>query len=151
MKRNPTRPRLLVTADGSNVVGHAGARLLSDLADATSLTEGLSAAMASTKGRRCGHDRGHVLVDVAVMIADGGEAISDLVVLRDQPDLFGNVASTPTAWRTLEAIGLSLDGSRTSGAPPATVKPRPGSPMATSTRSCSRRAWPPTGIWPRSH
>ena len=45
-----------------------------------------------------------MLVDVAVMIADGGEAISDLAVLRDQPDLFGQVASTPTAWRTLEAV-----------------------------------------------
>ncbi len=38
------------------------------------------------------------------MIADGGTAISDLAVLRDQPSLFGEVASTPTAWRTLEAI-----------------------------------------------
>src|SRR5206468_3928301 len=27
-----------------------------------------------------------------------------LAVLRDQPDLFGEVASTPTAWRTLEAM-----------------------------------------------
>jgi Transposase DDE domain group 1 len=43
-------------------------------------------------------------VDLAVMLADGGEAISDLAVLRDQPGLFGEVASTPTAWRTLEAI-----------------------------------------------
>jgi Transposase DDE domain group 1 len=38
------------------------------------------------------------------MLADGGEAISDLVVLREQPDLFGQVASTPTAWRTLNAV-----------------------------------------------
>lgn len=104
VKRNPTRSRLTVTADGTHVVGHAGARLLSDLSDATGLTEGLSAAMAPTKKRRRGHDRGHVLVDVAVMIADGGDAISDLAVLRDQPDLFGEVASTPTAWRTLESI-----------------------------------------------
>jgi hypothetical protein len=94
----------LVTADGVNVVGHAGARVLSDLADATGLTEGLSVAMAPTKKRRRGHDRGQVVVDLAVMIADGGDAISDLAVLRDQPELFGAVASTPTAWRTLEAI-----------------------------------------------
>jgi hypothetical protein len=45
-----------------------------------------------------------VLVDVAVMIADGGEAISDLAVLRDQPGLFGNVASTATAWRVLDGV-----------------------------------------------
>jgi hypothetical protein len=33
-----SRPKVLVTADGSGVVGHAGARLLADLADATGLT-----------------------------------------------------------------------------------------------------------------
>lgn len=104
MNRKRSRPRLLVTADGTNVVGHAGARLLADLADASGLTEGLSAAMAPTKKRRRGHDRGQVLADVAVMIADGGDAISDLAVLRNQPELFGSVASTPTAWRTLEAV-----------------------------------------------
>lgn len=110
MKRNPDRPRLKVTADGKHVVGHVGARLLSDLSDATGLTDALSLAMAPTKKRRRGHDRGHVLVDVAVMIADGGDAISDLAVLRDQPDLFGTVASTPTAWRTLEAIDADALG-----------------------------------------
>lgn len=104
MKRNRTRPRLTVTADGTGVVGHAGARLLADLADASGLSGGLSVAMAPTKSRRRGHDRGQVLADVAVMIADGGDAISDLAVLRDQPELFGEVASTPTAWRALEAV-----------------------------------------------
>jgi hypothetical protein len=108
VKRNPTRPRLKVSADGTHVVGHAGARLLSDLADATGLTDGLSAAMAATKQRARGHDRGQVVADLAVMIADGGDAISDLVVLRNQPDLFGEVASTSTAWRTLEAIDDSV-------------------------------------------
>ena len=28
----------------------------------------------------------------------------DLRVLADQPDLFGEVASVPTTWRTLEAV-----------------------------------------------
>ena len=110
MKSNRTRRKLVVTADGRAVASHAGARLLSDLADAVGLTGGMSAAMAPTKKRRRGHDRGQVLVDVAVMIADGGEAISDLAVLRNQPDLFGPVASTPTAWRALEAVdGAALD------------------------------------------
>jgi hypothetical protein len=95
---------VVVTADGKNVVSHVGARLVADVADAVGLTAGLSTAMAPTKARRRGHDRGRVLVDLAVMVADGGDAFSDLVVLRDQPDLFGEVASTPTAWRTLEAV-----------------------------------------------
>ena len=104
VKRNPVRLRLIVTSDGRSVVGHAGARLLSDLADATGLNDDLSHAMAPTKQRRRGHDRGQVLVDLAVMVADDGETISDLATLRDQPELFGEVASTPTAWRTLEAV-----------------------------------------------
>lgn len=104
VNRSQSRSRLKVTGDGRGVVGHAGARLLSDLADGLGLTAGLSAAMAPTKQRRRGHDRGRVLTDLAVMIADGGTTIADLAVLRDQPTLFGDVASTPTAWRTLEAI-----------------------------------------------
>jgi Transposase DDE domain group 1 len=104
MQRNSRRPRLVVTGDGRNVVAHAGSRMLCDVADELGLSEGLSVAMAATKQRRRGYDRGQVLIDLAVMVADGGEAISDLAVLRDQPSLFGEVASVPTAWRTLEAV-----------------------------------------------
>jgi hypothetical protein len=43
-------------------------------------------------------------VDVAVLLADGGEAIADLAVLRDQASLFGSVASDATAWRVLAGI-----------------------------------------------
>ena len=60
--------------------------------------------MAPTKKRRRGHDRGRVLTDLAVAIADGATAITDLRVMSDQPDLFGQVASAATAWRTLQAI-----------------------------------------------
>lgn len=104
VKRRRRRPTLKITGDGTGVANHAGTRLLADLADAVGLTRALSQAMAPTKQRRRGHDRGDVLVDVAVAIADGAETISDLAVLRDQPDLFGTVASHPTAWRTLAAI-----------------------------------------------
>jgi hypothetical protein len=38
------------------------------------------------------------------MLADGGEAIADLAVLRDQAGVFGPIASTPTAWRLLAAV-----------------------------------------------
>lgn len=86
------------------MVNHAGARLLADLADQLGLTAALSATIAPTKQRRRGHDRGEVLADVAVMLADGGNTISDVAMLRDQPDLFGDVASHPTVWRTLEAV-----------------------------------------------
>ncbi len=104
MKRTHSRPSVVVSTGGKGVVAHAGARLLCDLADDLGLTDGLSAAMAPTKRRRRGHDRGRVLVDLAVALADGATAISDLRVLSNQPALFGLVASVPTAWRTLESV-----------------------------------------------
>ena len=78
VKRNRRGPRTRFTGDGAGIVNHVGARLVADLADAVGLTSGLSVAMAPTKQRRGGHDRGEVLVDVAVMLADGGKRISDL-------------------------------------------------------------------------
>ncbi|GAA3485625.1 IS1380 family transposase [Streptomyces yanii] len=112
------RPKVHVSADGSGVVGHAGARLLADLADATGLTAAYSAALRPLRPRGTGHDPGRGATDLAVMLADGGEAIADLAVLRDQGEMFGPVASTPTAWRLLadtdEAALASLRAARAS-------------------------------------
>jgi nucleotide-binding universal stress UspA family protein len=104
VQRTSPRPKIVVAADGRGVVGHAGARLLVDLADATGLSTAMSDGLASLRQRESGHDPGRVAVDLAVMLADGGEAISDLAVLRNQADLFGPVASDPTAWRVLAAL-----------------------------------------------
>lgn len=89
---------------------HAGSRLLADLAEVTGLTAGFGEALGGLRRRRSRHDPGRVLVDVAVMLADGGEAISDLAVLRDQPELFGTVASTATAWRVLDSVDEAVLG-----------------------------------------
>jgi hypothetical protein len=83
-------------------VSHAGLVLLRRLADKSGLTGGLSGALASE--RLLVHDRGRVLADLACAIADGSEVISDFRVLADQKELFGLVASVPTAWRTLSEI-----------------------------------------------
>ena len=90
---------LEVTADGAGIVSHAGLALLRQLADKTALTGGLSRALATP--RLVIHDRGRVMADLACAIADGSEVISDFRVLSDQKELFGLVASVPTAWRTL--------------------------------------------------
>ena len=42
--------------------------------------------------------------DLAVMLADGGECVSDLGATRDQDALFGAVASDSTAFRTVDRI-----------------------------------------------
>jgi Transposase DDE domain group 1 len=78
--------------------------LLADLADAAGLSAAFSDALCGLRERCAGDDPGRVLVDLAVMLADGGETISDLATLRDQPGLFETVAWTATAWRVLDAV-----------------------------------------------
>ena len=95
-----------VTTDGAGVVGHAGAALLRELADRVGLTAALG--WRGPQGRR--HPDAAVLRDLAVMLADGGDCLSDLAVLRDQPELFGPVASTATAWRVVERTASDPDG-----------------------------------------
>jgi len=92
-----------VTSDGVGVVAHAGSVATRLLADRTGLTAELSKAMAR-RNFVPGHDRGRVLSDVAVMLADGGEAIADIDVLRHQAGVLGPVASPPTVWRTLDEV-----------------------------------------------
>jgi Transposase DDE domain group 1 len=102
-----TRPRLEVVADGQGICSHVGAALLGELADQLGLTGELG--RRANRGVRAGAwDRGQVLRDLVVMLADGGDAVSDLATLRDQQRLFGVVCSTATAWRVLvEEVGSS--------------------------------------------
>jgi hypothetical protein len=96
---------LTVTADGTDAtVSHAGAALLADTADRLGLTRALSRELAGLRRRRSAHDPGRVVRDLAVMLADGGDALCDLRTLRDQPALFAGVASDATAWRVIDAI-----------------------------------------------
>jgi Transposase DDE domain group 1 len=100
---------LSVSGDGTGVVAHAGSAGLRFLADRIGLTGELSTALAR-RGFVPRHDRGQVLTDVAVMLADGGEAIADIDVLRHQSPLLGSVASAPTVWRTLAALSTARRG-----------------------------------------
>lgn len=103
MKRTSWSAGLSVTAGGVGVVAHAGSVGLRLLADRAGLTTELSKAMTRRSFVPV-HDRGRVLVDVAVMLADGGEAIADIDVLRHQSSVLGPVASAPTVWRTLDEV-----------------------------------------------
>jgi hypothetical protein len=104
-----------VTADGAGLVSHAGTALLGQVADTLGLTSALSLGLGALKQRRRGHDPGRVICDLAVMLADGGECVSDLGAVREQDALFGEVASDSTAFRTVDRIastGGMLDALR---------------------------------------
>jgi hypothetical protein len=93
-----------VSADGAGLVSHAGSALLAQVADKLGLTAALSLRLGVVKQRRRGHDPGRVIRDLAVMLADGGECVSDLGAVRDQDALFGPVASDSTAFRVVDRI-----------------------------------------------
>ena len=102
--RNRSVRRVRVTTDGHGLVSHAGVGLLSELADRSGLTAGLSRAMAGCGIRWHTHDPGVVVAHLAVAIADGADCLSDIAMVRAQSKLFGPVASRPTAWRVVDKI-----------------------------------------------
>ena len=104
VKTQTTHQTVEVRADGEGLVSHAGAFLLVELADRLELTAALSEAMAPTRERRSAHDPGVVVRDLAVSVADGGDCLSDLGILRGQEALFGLVASESTAHRVIKSI-----------------------------------------------
>jgi hypothetical protein len=95
--------RVSVTADGKNLISHAGTALLAELADRSGLTRAMSEAMADCGISWRTHDPGVVLTHLAVAMADGADCLADFAAIKTQEDLFGPVASVATAWRSLQA------------------------------------------------
>ena len=103
MHSNRSVRRAKVIPDGKNLVSHAGAALLAELADRSGLTEAMSVAMEDCGISWHTHDPGVVLTHLAVAIADGADCLADIAALKEQEDLFGPVASVATAWRAVHA------------------------------------------------
>ena len=108
MKRIGWSQGLSVTADATGVVALAGSGAVRLLADRVGLTKLLSSALERRNFVPI-HGRGRVLVDLATVLAAGGEAIADIDTLRHEP-VWGPVASPATVWRTLEAISPAALG-----------------------------------------
>ena len=94
---------LELIGDDQRLVAHVGA-VVRLLAERTGLTAPVSAAMRR-RGFDPVYDRGQVLVDLALVLILGGEAISDIQSLAHLAPVIGPVPSTPTVWRTLAETG----------------------------------------------
>jgi hypothetical protein len=125
--------RVDVTTDGTGVVGHAGAALLVELADRLGLTSALGWRVPGSRRR---HPEGAVLRDLAVMLADGGDCLSDLAALRDQPELFGPVASTRPRGGWWTGSAPTLMGWLAYGPPGPMPAPARGRLVPTPTSGC---------------
>jgi hypothetical protein len=91
----PIKPRYAVELEDERLISHAGIGLLAELADRVGLTVALGRFVAGRGGRARRHPPARVLRDLVVMLADGGDCLSDLRLLTGGRALLGPVASVP--------------------------------------------------------
>jgi Transposase DDE domain group 1 len=104
MQNTARRPKIAVSDDGSGIVSHAGALLLTETARVTGLQAGLSTGLGRWRPGRAVHDPGKIVTDLAVAVALGGDCLADAGVLRAEPALFGPVASDPVISRLVSRL-----------------------------------------------
>ncbi|MBF6558422.1 MAG: IS1380 family transposase [Acidimicrobiales bacterium] len=92
---------------GTGVVAHVGLHALGSFADRLGLGDALSARIPWSGNGVPIHDRGKVLVQMALTLAGGGESCLDIEHLRIGADLFGSVPSDTTVARTFHEIDAS--------------------------------------------
>jgi len=107
-------PSLSADTTGTGIVSQAGAVTLLRTAEKVGLTTALSAALAPWRKPLATHDPGKIVLDLAVSVALGGDCLADIAVLREQPGVFGLVASDPTVSRLIATLaadaGKALSG-----------------------------------------
>jgi hypothetical protein len=103
------RGRVRVDGTGARVVSQAGGVLLIRTAAAVGLDAGLSSALGRWRRPAAVHDPGKVLLDLALAVALGGDCLADIAVLREQPAVFGPVASDPTVSRLVSVLAGDVD------------------------------------------
>jgi hypothetical protein len=106
MQLNGWDHALKVTAEGTGLVGHAGAILLRKAADQTGLTAALSGALRK-KGTSPLLDRGIVLASLAAAIALGATSMSDIALLAHLAPVPGDAPSGPAVRRALDLAGTA--------------------------------------------
>ncbi|MBW4078613.1 MAG: IS1380 family transposase, partial [Acidobacteria bacterium] len=88
------------------VAAHVGLHALGALADQLGLGSSLSSRISPRGERLPLHDRGKVLVQMALVLAGGGECCADIEHLRAQEEMFGSVSSDSTVYRTLHEFDV---------------------------------------------
>ena len=136
MQNTVRRPKITVSGEGSGIVSHAGALLLTETARITGLQAGLSGGLGRWRAARPVHDPGKIVTDLAVAVGLGGACLAD-VVLRAEPAMFGLVASDPVISRLVARLARR----RAAGADgdPGGAGRRPAAGLGTGRRRRARR------------
>ncbi|GMA21472.1 hypothetical protein GCM10025862_34930 [Arsenicicoccus piscis] len=108
-KRSGLYPHVRVDAADVPAVAHAGGALLTRTVRVSGLGTTLSDALRPWRKNLARHDPAKVVTDLAVSLALGGDACRDAALLRDEPSLFGPVASDATISRTIAALAGDIE------------------------------------------
>ena len=109
MQHNGLYPRVHVDRAEVPAVGQAGGLLLIETVRATGLDRSLSAQLAGWRKPFAVHDPGKIICDLAIGLALGGDCLADITALRDEPGIYGRVASDPTVSRLIKLLGSDAD------------------------------------------
>ena len=101
--------KIMVSADGTGMVSHAGGLLLAQTLQATGLRRGL-ARPGPVAAARAVHGPGKILTDLAIAVALGGDCLADVAVVRAEPELFGPAASDPVISRLVALLAVTRGG-----------------------------------------
>ncbi len=97
-------PGVVVDSAARATVSHAGAVVLVETVRRVGLDRSLSQALSPWRKPLAVHDPAKIVCDLAVMLALGGDCLADVALLREQPAVFGAVASDPTVSRLIDAL-----------------------------------------------
>lgn len=100
-------PKLSVDTSGSALVSQSGAVILIRTAEKTGLTTALSEALSPWRKPTAHHDPGKILLDLALSLAVGGDCLADIATLREQPAVFGPIASDATVSRLISTLAAA--------------------------------------------
>lgn len=109
VKTTGSYPRLHVDTAEVAAVGHAGGVMLTETIRAAGLDRGLSERLARWRKPLAVHDPAKIVLDLAIMLVLGGDAMSDLATLRAEPGAYGRVASDPTVSRMIAVLASDVD------------------------------------------
>ncbi|WP_051441748.1 IS1380 family transposase, partial [Arthrobacter sp. H14] len=100
-------PSLPVDFTGQSLISHAGAKLLTEFVDALGFRGLCEDRLGQFVPAGASHRPGTVIGQLALMLAAGGEHVSDLDMFRSQPEAFGAVASNATVSRFFDRAAAS--------------------------------------------
>jgi hypothetical protein len=108
-ERSGFYPHLVVDTAARTTVSHAGGVLLCEAARTVGLDRHLSTALSPWRKPLAIHDPAKIICDLAVMLTLGGDCVADLALLREQPGVFGRIASDPTVSRLIDTLAKDAD------------------------------------------